>query len=87
MIYHNWGENVMYSKDFRGNNNPNTDPPFGLPVDRVVNSINLPGANYLLAPYDQMNSLLLVTLNSSGTLTLTTPGVFSKIAFLGASAR
>jgi len=81
------GDNVMYSKDFRGNNNPNTAPPFGLPVDRVVNSINLPGANYLLAPYDQMNSLLLVTLNSSGTLTLTTPGVFSKIAFLGASAQ
>ena len=80
------GDNVMYSTDFRGNTNPNNAPPFGLPVNRIINSINLPGANYLLAPYDQNNALVLKTNGSSGTLLLETPGVFSQIAFLGSSA-
>ncbi|MCC6814826.1 MAG: fibronectin type III domain-containing protein, partial [Saprospiraceae bacterium] len=80
------GDNVMYSKDFRGNNNPNTAPPFGLPVNRIINSVNLVGANYLLAPYDGKNALVLKTNGSTGTLVLGTPGVFSKIAFLGSSA-
>lgn len=80
------GDNVMYSKDFRGNNNPNNLPPFGLPVDRVINSVNLIGANYLLAPYVGNNALVLKSNGSSGTLVLGTPGVFSKIAILGSSA-
>lgn len=80
------GYNVMYSTDFRGNDNPNTPPPFGLPINRIINSVNLPGASYELAPYDLNNVLVLKTLGSSGTLTLETPGVFSRIAILGSSA-
>lgn len=80
-------DNVMYSTDFRGNNNPNSAPPFGLPINRLINSVNLPGANYELASYDQNNALVLKTNGTSGTLTLGTPGVFSRIAFLGASAQ
>ncbi|KXK16519.1 MAG: PKD domain-containing protein [Saprospiraceae bacterium] len=80
------GDNVLYSKDFRGNNNPDSPPPFGLPDDRVITSLNLPGAVYLLADYNQNNALILKTLNETGVLTLETPGVFSRIAFLGASA-
>ncbi len=80
------GDNVMYSKDFRGNNNPSSPPPFGLPDDRIINSSNLPGANYLLAPYDQSNALVLKAIGESATLTLGTPGVFSRISFLGSSA-
>jgi hypothetical protein len=80
------GDNVMYSKDFRGNNNLNTAPPFGLPINRIIASVNLLGANYTLAHYDSLNALVLKTNGSSGTLMLETPGVFSKIAFLGSSA-
>ncbi|MBK9962563.1 MAG: PKD domain-containing protein [Saprospiraceae bacterium] len=80
------GDNVMYSKDFRGNNNPNTAPPYGLPIDRTILSVNLSGAKYTLAHYDSLNALVLKTNGSSGTLKLETPGVFSKIAFLGSSA-
>lgn len=80
------GDNVMYSKDFRGNNNPSSPPPFGLPDNRIINSLNLVGANYLLGPYSQNNALVLKTNGESGTLVLETPGVFSRIAFLGASA-
>lgn len=80
------GDNVMYSKDFRGNNNLNTAPPYGLPIDRTILSVNLNGARYTLAHYDSLNALVLKTNGSSGTLRLETPGVFSKIAFLGSSA-
>ncbi len=80
------GDNVMYSKDFRGNNNPTTAPTYGLPTNRIINSINLIGANYQLANYDSSNALVLKTNGSSGSLKLETPGVFSKIAFLGSSA-
>ena len=80
------GDNVMYSKDFRGNNNPNTAPPYGLPIDRTIISVNLNGARYTLAHYDSLNALVLKTNGSSGTLKFETPGVFSKIAFLGSSA-
>lgn len=80
------GDNVMYSRNFRGNNNQNSEPPFGLPDNGIINSVNLIGANYQLAPYDQNNALVLKTNGSSGTLILGTPGVFSKIAFLGSSA-
>lgn len=79
-------DNVLYSKNFRGNSNPSTIPPFGLPDDGIITSLNLPGAVYHLASYDQNNALVLRTQGSSGTLTLETPGVFSKIAFLGASS-
>ncbi len=80
------GDNVMYSKDFRGNNNPNMAPTYGLPIDRIITSVNLIGANYLLAHYDSTNALVLKNNGSAGTLKLETPGVFSKIAFLGSSA-
>ena len=80
------GDNVMYSKDFKGNNNLNIAPPFGLPINRIIASVNLMGANYTLAHYDSLNALVLKTNGSSGTLMLETPGVFSKIAFLGSSA-
>lgn len=53
------GDNVLYSKDFEGNNNPDSPPPFGLPDDRVITSLNLPGAVYLLADYNQNNALIL----------------------------
>jgi len=80
-------DNVMYSKDFRGNNNPTIEPPFGLPINRVINSVNLPGASYNLASYSGSNALVLKSVGSLGTLTLGTPGVFSRIAFLGSSAQ
>ncbi|MGB4969862.1 MAG: fibronectin type III domain-containing protein [Saprospiraceae bacterium] len=82
------GDNVMYSKDFRGNNNPNTVPTYGLPVNRIITSVNpnLIGAIYTLAHYDSLNALVLKNNGSAGTLKLETPGVFSKIAFLGSSA-
>jgi hypothetical protein len=80
------GDNVMYSKDFRGNNNLSSPPPFGLPDDGKINSLNLIGAVYQLAPYNQNNALVIKNQNGSGTLVLETPGAFTKIAFLGASA-
>ena len=82
------GDNVMYSKDFRGNNNPNAVPTYGLPVNRIITSVNpnLVGAIYTLAHYDSLNALVLKNNGSAGTLKLETPGVFSKIAFLGSSA-
>ena len=80
------GDNVMYSKDFRGNNNLSSPPPFGLPDDGKINSLNLIGAVYQLAPYSQNNALVIKNQNGSGTLVLETPGAFTKIAFLGASA-
>lgn len=80
------GDNVMYSKDFRGNNNLSSAPPFGLPDDGKINSLNLIGAVYQLAPYSQNNALVIKNQNGSGTLVLETPGAFTKIAFLGASA-
>jgi Secretion system C-terminal sorting domain/Receptor L domain len=75
---------VFYSTDFRGNNNPNSAPPFGLPVNRIINSVDLPGVSYQLAPYDMNNALVLKD-GSPRTLTLETPGVFSSISILGAS--
>lgn len=80
------GDNVMYSTDFRGNNNQNLAPPFGLPVNGLINSVNLLGAKYQLAPYDGSNALVLKAINSSATLILESPGVFSEIAILGSSA-
>ena len=79
------GYNVMYSTDFRGNNNPTSPPPFGLPTSRIINSANLPGASYTLADYSANNTLFLQGNNENGTLTLQTPGVFSKITILGSS--
>ncbi|GEM_PF-2521390 len=79
-------DNVLYAKNFRGNLNQSTPPPFGLPDDGIIESQNLPGAVYHLASYDQNNALLLRAQGNSGTLVLATPGVFSKIAFLGASS-
>ena len=80
------GDNVMYSTDFRGNNNPNSPPPAGLPTNRIINSVNLPGATYNLANYSGNNALFLAGNGNFGTLTLQTPGVFSTIAILGSSA-
>ncbi|GHB58159.1 hypothetical protein GCM10007390_09540 [Persicitalea jodogahamensis] len=80
------GNNVMYSTDFRGNFNPTSPPPYGLPTNRIINSANLPGASYTLADYSANNTLFLAANGSSGTLTLQTPGVFSTIAILGSSA-
>ncbi|MBL0236957.1 MAG: hypothetical protein IPQ02_10170 [Saprospiraceae bacterium] len=57
-----------------------------MPTNRIINSINLIGANYQLAHFDSSNALVLKTNGSSGSLKLETPGVFSKIAFLGSSA-
>jgi hypothetical protein len=78
--------NVLYSTDFRGNNNQNAAPPLGLPVNRIINSVNFPGFSYQLARYDMKNALVLKDLGSSGTLTLETPGVFAAFSLLGASA-
>lgn len=79
-------DNVLYAKNFRGNANVNVPPPFGLPDNGSIPSVNLPGAVYQLASYDANNALVLRQQNSSGTLVLETPGVFSKLAFLGASS-
>jgi hypothetical protein len=79
-------DNVLYSKNFRGNANLNSPPPFGLPDDGIITSVNLPGAVYHLASYNGNNALVLREQNASGTLTLDIGGVFSRIAFLGASS-
>lgn len=79
-------DNVLYAKNFRGNANLSSPPPFGLPDNGIITSVNLPGAVYHLASYSSNNALVLRQQNASGTLTLEIPGVFSKIAFLGASS-
>jgi len=79
-------DNVLYAKNFRGNANLSSPPPFGLPDDGIITSVNLPGAVYHLASYTGNNALVLRQQNTSGTLILETPGVFSKMAFLGASS-
>jgi len=83
--YNCGGDNVIYSTSFRGNNNPTSSPPFGLPTNGIISSVNLIGASYQLASYSENNTLLLVNSGSVGTLSLGTPGVFSRITFLGSS--
>lgn len=74
---------VFYSTDFRGNNNAGTPPPYGLPVNRIINSVANAGYTYLLESYTGDNALFLTS--GTGSLTLNTPAVFEKISFLGTS--
>ncbi|MEI6173696.1 MAG: FISUMP domain-containing protein [Bacteroidota bacterium] len=77
---------VMYSTNFRGDLNPSTAPPYGLPSNGVITSVNLAGAIYNLESFTVNNTLLLLNSGDIGTLTLVTPGVFEKVAVLGSSA-
>jgi len=77
---------VMYSTNFRGDLNPSTAPPYGLPSNGVITSVNLTGAIYNLESFTANNTLLLLNTGDVGTLTLVTPGVFEKVAVLGSSA-
>lgn len=80
------GDNVLYSKDFRGNKNLNVAPPLGLPINGIINSEHLKGAIYQLESYDSLNALVIRNQGGTGRLKLKTPGVFSRIGFLAASA-
>jgi hypothetical protein len=77
---------VLYSKDFRGNNNPNSAPTYGLPSNGFISNDNRPGVNFQLAPYAGKNALVLKSVNQSGMLALATPGVYSGITILAMSA-
>ncbi|MFZ4563880.1 MAG: hypothetical protein ACOYNU_10910, partial [Bacteroidales bacterium] len=74
---------VMYSTNFRGDLNPSTAPPYGLPSNGVITSVNLAGAIYNLESFTVNNTLLLLNSGDIGMLTLVTPGVFEKVAVLG----
>ncbi|MDD5363570.1 MAG: T9SS type A sorting domain-containing protein [Ignavibacteria bacterium] len=77
---------VMYSVDFRGNYNQTTAPEGGLPVNRLITSANNSAITYLLQPYNANNVLYLTNTNTTGTLTLSTPQSYQRLAILASSA-
>jgi len=78
--------NVMYSVEFRGPNNTNSAPPFGLPSNRIIESSQNAGVSYQLEPYNSNNALLLIAQNDQGTLSLNSSGAYEKIVLLASSA-
>lgn len=77
---------VMYSTDFRGNYNQSTAPEGGLPADRLITSVNNTAITYLLQPYSGNNVLFLSNTNATGTLSLTNPQSYQRLAILASSA-
>ena len=69
---------VFYQAGFPGGS-------YGLPVSRSITSPS--GPVYTLRPYNGDNILLLTSANTSGTLTLTTPGTFKNISILATSGQ
>jgi len=71
---------VFYVAGFPGGN-------YGMPADGVINSLKHPEVTYQLADYTQNNCLLLLGINSEGTLTLEDPGEFNRISLLASSGQ
>jgi hypothetical protein len=57
----------------------------GLPTGGLFTSLSDPSTQFQLAAYTGNNALLLDAANTSGTLTLLTPGHFSSLSFLTSS--
>lgn len=77
---------VMYSTDFRGNYNQSTAPEGGLPSNRLITSANNSAITYLLQSYDASNVLYLNNTSNVGTLTLSVPQSYQRLAILASSA-
>jgi PEP-CTERM motif len=58
----------------------------GLPASGLITSAADPTTTFQLASYTGLNALLLDASNTSGTLSLTTPGSYSSLSFLVSSA-
>lgn len=69
---------VLYEKGFSWGT---VKGKYGLPVNGLITSNGFPGVNYQFSSYTGNNALKLRP-DSSGTLTLLTPGIFSKISVL-----
>ncbi|HRG69800.1 MAG TPA: PKD domain-containing protein, partial [Saprospiraceae bacterium] len=79
------GTFVLYSKDFRGNNNQNTTPVYGLPDNGKITNASLSTYDYQLENYTGNNALVLKNANDTGTLTLLAQDTFTNISFLAFS--
>ncbi|MFC3157385.1 hypothetical protein ACFOEQ_01750 [Chryseobacterium arachidis] len=77
---------AFVSRDFQVNAS-STPLTYGLPVNRLINSVvaSTPGLSYQLPDYNSSNSLKLSTQNSSGTITFTTPIPAFKLYMLATS--
>lgn len=78
---------VMYAKNFRGDLNHSTAPPYGLVDNGFIISASNSNIRYQLANYTGNNVLRLAGLNSSGTLTFVTPGCYSSLSILASSGQ
>lgn len=78
---------VMYAMNFRGDKNPSTAPPYGLPNTGFITSVNNTNIRYQLANYTGSNALRLAGRNSTGTLTFVTPGCYSALSILASSGQ
>jgi len=78
---------VMYAKNFRGDKNPSTAPPYGLVDNGFIISSSNNNIRYQLANYTGNNALRLAGLNSTGTLTFATPGCYSALSILASSGQ
>jgi len=78
---------VMYARNFRGDNNLSTAPPYGLVDNGFIVSASDANKRYQLANYTGNNTLLLTTLNQSGTLTFATSGCYSALSILASSGQ
>jgi hypothetical protein len=78
-------DHVMYAKNFRGDNNLLTAPPYGLVDNGFIVSASDNNKRYQLANYTGNNTLLLVGNGSSGELTFSTSGCYSALSILASS--
>lgn len=80
------GNYAFVSNDFQATSSA-TAPAYGLPVTGVINSAvaATTGLTYQLAPFTGNNSLRLAAINSTGTLTLTTPATATTLYVLATS--
>ncbi|MDD5360919.1 MAG: T9SS type A sorting domain-containing protein [Ignavibacteria bacterium] len=84
---YNGASHVMYAKNFRGDYNPSGAPPYGLTNDGFIISASNTNIRYQLANYTGNNVLRLAGVNSTGTLTFTTPGCYSALSILASSGQ
>ncbi|MCC6816974.1 MAG: fibronectin type III domain-containing protein, partial [Saprospiraceae bacterium] len=80
-----FGTFVLYSKDFRGNNNQTSAPKYGLADNGKIINANRPGYDFQLANYTGNNALLLKNVNESGTLSLVSQDTVSSFVILATS--
>ena len=80
------GNHVMYAKNFRGDHNASTAPPYGIDNTGFIISANNTNIRYQLANYTSNNAVFLKDLNSAGTLTFGASGVYTALSILASSA-